>query len=203
MVVALQRIDVRSHVPYVALAAVCWLACRKAGIEAAIVGVVFGLLTPIRPFHDPAAFGARSRALVDRIEHARIDEEMSEASVQERATFAAESASPLERLENRLAPWITLVVMPLLAFANAGVRFTGSSLDGRIVAGVMVGRIVGKVVGIAGAVWLTSRITSVAFPDASLAGSAKVGVLLAAAVAGLIGWIVLRWPASGDERSTS
>lgn len=92
--------------------------------------MVFGLLTPIRPFHDPVAFGARSRALIDRIEHARVDEEMSEASVQELATFAAENASPLERLENRLAPWITLVVMPLLAFANAGVRFAGSHLDG-------------------------------------------------------------------------
>jgi Na+:H+ antiporter, NhaA family len=233
MVVALQRIDVRSHVPYVALAAICWLACRKAGIEAAIVGVVFGLLTPIRPFHDPAAFGARSRALINRIEQDRHDDEMSEASVQELATFAVENASPLERLENRLAPWITLVIMPLLAFANAGVRFAGSHLDGRVVAGVMVGRIVGKVVGIAAAVWLTSRlmrtslptgmngrhllgvsasggigltvalfITSIAFPDAALAGSAKVGVLLAAAVAGLIAWIVLRWPASADGSTT-
>jgi Na+:H+ antiporter, NhaA family len=231
MVVVLERIDVRSHVPYVALAAVCWLACRKAGIEAAIVGVVFGLLTPIRPFHDPTAFGARSRELIRRIEHGKNDEEMSEASVQELATFAAENASPLERLESRLAPWITLIVMPLLAFANAGVRFAGTHLDGRVVAGVMVGRVVGKVVGIAGAVWLTTRlmrtslpagmngrhllgvaasggigftvalfITSVAFPDETLAGSAKVGVLLAAVVAGLIAWIVLRWqPSEGGS----
>jgi Na+:H+ antiporter, NhaA family len=223
--ILLERVDVRSHVPYVALAVVCWLACRKAGIEAAIVGVVFGLLTPIRPFHNPAAFGAHSRALITRIEQGRNDDEMSEVSVQELATFAVENASPLERLENRLAPWITLMVMPLLAFANAGVRFAGSNLDGRVVAGIVVGRVVGKVIGIAGAVWLTSRlmrtslpsgmngrhllgvaasggigftvalfITTVAFPDGALAGSAKVGVLLAAAVAGLMAFTVLRLP---------
>ena len=223
MALALERIDVRSHVPYVALGVLSWMACRRAGVEAAIVGVIFGLLTPIRPFHDPDSFGQHARALIDRIEFPTDDDERGEASVGELATFAAENASPLERLENRLGPWITLAVMPLLAFANAGVHF-GANLDGRIVSGVVVGRVVGKLVGITAAVWLMSRltrtalpsgmngrhllgvsasggvgftvalfITSVAFTDPRLASSAKVGVLVSAIVAGLLAWVILRF----------
>ena len=45
--------EVRSIVPYVVLGAVCWYGLRRCGVEAAIAGVVFGLLTPTRPFHDP------------------------------------------------------------------------------------------------------------------------------------------------------
>lgn len=223
----LQRIDVRSPVPYVTLAIISWLACRKAGIEAAMVGVVFGLITPIRPFHDPAAFGAHARQLIDEIEASAAmtnGGDVSESSVEELALFAAENASPLARLESRLAPWIILLVMPLLAFANAGIRPTGTEIHGRVVAGIVVGRVAGKVVGITAAVWVVAKITrtalptgmtlhhlvgvatsggigfivalfitNVAFNDPALIASAKLGVLIAAVVAGVMAYVILRF----------
>ncbi|HEX9258064.1 MAG TPA: Na+/H+ antiporter NhaA, partial [Acidimicrobiales bacterium] len=66
--VAVRRAEVRSIVPYVLLGGVCWYALHSAGVEAAIAGVVFALLTPIAPFHDPARFGKVARSLIDRIE---------------------------------------------------------------------------------------------------------------------------------------
>ena len=235
--VVLQRIDVRSYVPYVALAMVAWLACRKAGVEAAMIGVVFGLLTPIRPFHDPGEFGPQARQLIDDIETGAAEGdggELSESAIEELARFAAENASPLVRLESRLGPWIILVVMPLLAFANAGIRPTGSHIDGRVVAGIVLGRVVGKIVGITAAVWLVAKITrtalpagmtlhhlvgvaasggigfivalfitNVAFEEPGLIISAKLGVLVAALVAGVLAYIILCLaPSASDDAPT-
>lgn len=236
----MQRIDVRSNVPYVALAIISWLACRKAGVEAAIVGVVFGLLTPIRPFHDATAFGTHARRLIDDIEAsaaAADSDDVSESSVEELALFAAQNASPLARLESRLGPWIILVVMPLLAFANAGIRPTGTDINDRVVAGIVIGRVVGKVVGITAAVWFVAKITrtalptgmtlhhlvgvassggigfivalfitNVAFDDPALIASAKLGVLVAAVVAGSLAYAILRLapsaPSAPDQAPT-
>jgi Na+:H+ antiporter, NhaA family len=232
--VVLQKIDVRSHVPYVALAIISWFACRKAGIEAAIVGVIFGLLTPIRPFHDPLAFGTHARRLLYRIEASRDpDDETGQASMGELASFAAENSSPLARLESRLGPWIILVVMPLLAFANAGIRPSGAALNGRVVLGVVVGRVLGKVIGITLAVWLVMRltrsplptgmsmthlfgvatsggigfivalfITNVAFTDPALVTSAKLGVLVAALLAGSLAFLILRLGSAAKSEPT-
>jgi Na+:H+ antiporter, NhaA family len=229
--VVLKQIDVRSHVPYVTLGVLSWMACRKAGVEAAIVGVVFGLLIPVRPFHDRAAFGDQARRLIDRVvandtraNNTGVEPDASAAAVEELALFAAQSASPLERLEHRLGPWVILLVMPLLAFANAGIRAGSLPINGRIVTAVVVGRVLGKLVGISAVVWLISRltrtplptgmtgrdlvgvaasggigftialfITGIAFTDASLAASAKLGVLIAAVIAGVLGSVVLRF----------
>ncbi|NJO22607.1 MAG: Na+/H+ antiporter NhaA [Sphingomonadales bacterium] len=69
-------------------------------------------------------------------------------------------ASPLERLEHDLAPWVLFAVMPLFAFANAGVSLSGMSLGSLfepIPLGVALGLLVGKTAGIFGAVWAADR----------------------------------------------
>ncbi len=68
--------------------------------------------------------------------------------------------SPLERLEHDLAPWVLFGVMPLFAFANAGVSLSGMSLGSilePIPLGVALGLLVGKTAGIFGAVWAADR----------------------------------------------
>jgi NhaA family Na+:H+ antiporter len=151
----LRSADVRSLVPYIALGAVCWFAFHEAGIEAAIVGVLFGLLTPIRPFHDPAEFGRTARGLVDQIEETFDDEvltdderERNEVALEDLAQFANETASPLERIEGRLGLWVSLLVVPVFAFANAGVFVDLANVEGAVFAGVFLGLVVGKPVGI-------------------------------------------------------
>lgn len=71
-----------------------------------------------------------------------------------------DGASPLERLEHNLAPWVLFGVMPLFAFANAGVSLSGmsfGSLFEPIPLGVALGLLVGKAAGIFGAVWAAVR----------------------------------------------
>ena len=65
--------------------------------------------------------------------------------------------SLLEQLEESLHPWVAFAVLPLFAFANAGVSLQGLSLDKLlepIPLGIAAGLFVGKAVGIFGATWI-------------------------------------------------
>ena len=77
-------------------------------------------------------------------------------------------ASPLERLEHNLAPWVLFGVMPLFAFANAGVSLSGMSLGSifePIPLGVALGLLVGKTAGIFGAAWAAVRWQIASAPE--------------------------------------
>ncbi|HUC10773.1 MAG TPA: Na+/H+ antiporter NhaA [Stellaceae bacterium] len=70
------------------------------------------------------------------------------------------AASPLLGLEHDLHPWVAFGVLPVFAFANAGVRLFGitvSDLLDPIALGVAFGLILGKQFGIAGSIWLSVR----------------------------------------------
>ncbi len=77
--------------------------------------------------------------------------------------MTAESAGQepaLERLLHALHPWIAFAILPLFAFANAGVDLTGmspASLAEPVPLGIMLGLIVGKQLGVFGAAWLCIR----------------------------------------------
>jgi NhaA family Na+:H+ antiporter len=156
---------------YVTLGVVGWLALHESGVHATLIGVAFGLLAPTTA-HVPAE-------LVDPGELADVS---NVAAARRSASLARQTTSTLEWLEYRLHPWSTFAVLPLFALANAGVRLSagmlGDAASSRVTAGVVVGLLVGKTLGIAGAVWLASRARLVALPDgASLAHVAGVGVL--------------------------
>ncbi len=75
--------------------------------------------------------------------------------------IAHESVSPLNRLERRLLPWSSFVVIPLFALANAGVTFEGTDLGtvftNPVALGVGLGLLVGKPLGIALFSWIAVR----------------------------------------------
>jgi NhaA family Na+:H+ antiporter len=68
----------------------------------------------------------------------------------------------LEQLEHTLHPVSAFVVVPIFALANAGVDFRGGALadalDERLTWAVVVGLVLGKLVGIAGATFLLLRV---------------------------------------------
>jgi NhaA family Na+:H+ antiporter len=80
----------------------------------------------------------------------------------------ADAPSPLESLEHTLHPWVAYLVLPLFAFANAGLALGGLQM-GDVLApvplGIVLGLVLGKPVGIV-AVALIARAAGVArFPD--------------------------------------
>jgi Na+:H+ antiporter, NhaA family len=73
---------------------------------------------------------------------------------------SAAGGSPLQRLEHALHPWVTFLVLPMFAFANAGVSLAGVSWEtllGGVPLGIALGLVAGKMLGIYGSCWLLFR----------------------------------------------
>jgi NhaA family Na+:H+ antiporter len=95
---------------------------------------------------------------------------------------AAEQPSLLEQLEESLHPWVAFAVLPLFAFANAGVSLQGLSLA-RLVEpvplGIAAGLFPGKAIGILGATWIAVALGLARKPEGAswpqLAGLSVLG----------------------------
>ncbi len=73
-------------------------------------------------------------------------------------------------LEHGLHPWVAFVVLPMFAFANAGVTLVGlspASLLNTIPLGIAAGLVVGKTVGVFGTCWVLVRTGMAAMPAAA------------------------------------
>jgi NhaA family Na+:H+ antiporter len=76
--------------------------------------------------------------------------------------------SPLKRIEHGLAPWVAFGVMPIFAFANAGVALHSLSftdLFGGMPLGIAAGLFLGKQLGIMGFVWASVKLGISKLPD--------------------------------------
>lgn len=74
---------------------------------------------------------------------------------------APEQPSPLKQLEHSLHPWISFAILPLFAYANAGVTMSGVSTDvlmSSVSIGIAVGLFFGKQIGVMLPVWLVIRL---------------------------------------------
>lgn len=79
-----------------------------------------------------------------------------------------ENKSPLKQIEHGLAPWVVFGVMPIFAFANAGVTLTGISVSDifqGIPLGIAAGLFIGKQLGIMGFVWVAVKLGMSRLPD--------------------------------------
>jgi NhaA family Na+:H+ antiporter len=165
----MRQSDVQSLAPYLAVGAFMWLALLESGVHATLAGVALGLLTPAWPLHSPRRFPAQARRLLDRIDEAYYDRVLTQEEFEENEQLASEVArlamyatSPLQRLESRLSPWVSYVIVPVFALANAGVRLSGDAVSGLfrdpVVVGVALGLVVGKTVGVFAASFVAVKL---------------------------------------------
>jgi Na+:H+ antiporter, NhaA family len=76
--------------------------------------------------------------------------------------------TPLERLEDDLHAPVVFVILPLFAFANAGLALNEigmSDLTHHVTLGIVVGLVVGKLVGVFGFAWLATMVGLAKKPD--------------------------------------
>ena len=73
----------------------------------------------------------------------------------------ASAVSANERLQYRLHPWTSFVIVPLFALANVGVdldgQLLGDAVTSQITLGILFGYVIGKPVGVVAATWLGRR----------------------------------------------
>lgn len=219
IVVALRRANVYWVPIYVVVGSFVWLATFESGVHATLAGVALGLLTPARP-RDPAGFADVAE------EAARLPAEPDAEALRMMGLQGQETVSVAERLQHQLHPWTSFVVIPVFALANAGVALTLDALraaaSSSVTLGIIAGLVVGKLVGVAGMSFAAVKlnlaqppagigrsdlagaaavagigftvslfITNLAFTDPQLVEEAKVGVLAGSLIAGLTGAAIL------------
>jgi Na+:H+ antiporter, NhaA family len=78
------------------------------------------------------------------------------------------SERPLEKLEHFLHPWVAYFILPVFAFANAGVSLQGiqwSNVVDPIPAGIIVGLVIGKQIGVFGVAYFLLKLKWVRLPE--------------------------------------
>ncbi|MDP9177518.1 MAG: Na+/H+ antiporter NhaA [Gemmatimonadota bacterium] len=233
------RAQVRSSPVYVLSGIVLWFAVLKSGVHATIAGVVLAMMIPTTTRIDEDVFVRKAQRALDDFGAACDPDATSVMSnpKQQEALHALERSvdqvqSPLLGLEHSLHGVVAFAIMPIFAFANAGVRLSAgmlSTISWRVVLGIVFGLVAGKVLGVTltalasvrtgiavqpeevgwrqifGVSWLAGIgftmslfVANLAFGSGSLLDSAKIGILLASVIAGIVGWSLLRRSAKGD-----
>ncbi|BAW25232.1 MULTISPECIES: Na+/H+ antiporter NhaA [Pseudomonas] len=75
--------------------------------------------------------------------------------------------SPLLSLEHALHPWVAYAILPLFAFANAGVSLAGMTVESfthPVPMGIAIGLLMGKTVGVFGLTWVAVKLRLAALP---------------------------------------
>lgn len=186
-IVALNRGGVRAVEVYVALGICFWVAVLKSGIHATVAGVVLAMLTPSKPYYAIGEFEEEIPGLLDRYREAMAagDHDATQQLLAQIEMLTQGTESPLDRLEHRLAPWSSYVIVPIFALANAGVALSSDMISGAlsspVTIGVVMGLVVGKPIGVLAAAWLAVRLGLAEFPR-GVSASHMVGIGLLAGI---------------------
>jgi Na+:H+ antiporter, NhaA family len=168
---------IRKPVVYALIGVVVWWAVLNSGVHATIAGILLAFTIPANTFLKKSEFLEQSRWLLGRLE-AAPDHSFEEHSILHTLERKAEQAdSPLHRIEHGLQPWISFLVMPLFALANAGVDVTHNligALKHPVSFGILYGLFAGKPIGI----WLSSFLaakTGLVTPPANVSWNQMFG----------------------------
>ncbi len=158
-------LGVRHAWPYWVLGIGLWLGVFESGIHATVAGILLAFTIPSDRRIDGDYFLRRARELLDRFERAADDVTEEASTDQQEIVRVLEIGcervqTPLQRIERGLNPWVSYVILPLFALANAGVSLDGFGDSGMhpVALGIMAGLVLGKPVGILAASWLAVRL---------------------------------------------
>ena len=159
---------IRQPLPYFLLGILLWFALLKSGVHATLAGVLTAFTIPARPKFDPARFSGHVKELMARFNasHQQNKNIMTNdglrAIVQTLENGVHKVETPLQRLEHGMHMPVAFLIIPIFAFINAGIPLEfedmGNTLTHPVTMGVMLGLVLGKFIGIAGASWLALKV---------------------------------------------
>jgi Na+/H+ antiporter NhaA len=131
-----------------------WLALFESGIDPVISGLLIGLLTSAR---QPQRARVERGSTLTRSFRARPTPELA----YEASANLTGAISPNDRLQYRLHPWTSRVIVPIFALANAGLHLDDRLLSGAVVSpvtwAIVLAYTIGKPVGILATAWITAK----------------------------------------------
>jgi Na+/H+ antiporter NhaA len=140
---------------YSVLAFALWLALFLGGVHPTLAGVGVALLIPV--------FTPQRQRVEGAVEVIRKFRQSPNSEYARAATRSLrESISINERLQTGFGPYVSFVVLPLFALANAGVRLdhatVAAAVHSPLTWGIVAGLVLGKLVGITGATALVRAV---------------------------------------------
>ncbi|WP_203043496.1 Na+/H+ antiporter NhaA [Pimelobacter simplex] len=163
---------------YVVLGVAAWFSLLESGVHATLAGVAIGLMTP-------AVALLRPQVASDYAADCLRDHELDAEELHRLRFLLAESVPMVERLQSRLHPVSSYVVLPVFALANAGVALgdgvLGDALTSSVGLGIAAGLVLGKPLGITLACFLAIRLGVGRMPE----GTSWPQVIGIGAVAGI------------------
>lgn len=221
---AMAFLGIRSIVLFFMIGGLIWLVVDASGIHPTVTGVILGLMTPTNKWISDDRLHTIINCVVAYPQGDHWSGDTPDRKVLKTAEAAArEALSPVERLEMLLHPWVSFVVMPLFAFANAGITLTEVNVNPSLTMAVFLGFVLGKPVGIFIFSWVAVKLHVAVLPSdlswqmilgggmlagigftmaifiANLAYSpeqinaAKLGILSASVFSAFIGFALLRY----------
>ena len=168
-------VNVRSKAFYVLVGLVLWYLMLNSGIHSTIAGVIVAFCIPATLKKGTGYYLERIRNNVGRFPVIEVDKHHSTivltneqiSTLKSIESAADKMISPLQDLEDRLKTPISYVVLPLFAFANAGIdlsQMNAGALFSGVSLAVMLGLVLGKFVGVFSFSWLAIRLRIVSLP---------------------------------------
>jgi NhaA family Na+:H+ antiporter len=153
VMVLLNRNGVYAAIPYALLGILLWGCLHGAGLHATLAGVIVAAVTPTRPPPNLQALIAQAETVIDH-ELRRAEERVLRHGPSEPALRALDAIhdrieSPASKFLRSVEPWSSYLVLPLFAFANAGLEWSAMVLEGhgRLISAIALGLVLGKPIG--------------------------------------------------------
>lgn len=169
-------LHIKSKIFYLGIGGIVWFLFLNSGVHPTIAGVLVAFCIPSTPVFAPKKYIKTIRRSIAHF-NAEDDEMLNRRTILTHEQMdwlkQIESASdkvisPLQELEDSLHPIVNYLIIPLFAFANAGIFlldldpatiFEGISLA------VICGLVIGKFVGIFAFSWLTIKLHLAPMPE--------------------------------------
>lgn len=172
------RCEVRLKAFYMSLGLILWYLVLNSGIHATIAGVVLAFCIPANLTRGTRYYMEYIREYLKEypdIDFTEADRkkamvlDKTDIQLLRRIEKASDQLiSPLQDIEDQLAMPINYIVIPLFAFANAGVDFEGMSIGSLfhgVALGVFLGLLVGKFTGVLSFSWLSIKLGVCQMPE--------------------------------------
>lgn len=240
-------IGIQSKMFYAFFGTFVWFFFLNAGIHPTIAGVIVAFTIPAKPVFAPKNYIKTIRKNIAYFSH-DDDESLNRRSIldndqmnwlKEIETASDKVISPLQDMEDTLHPLVNYIIVPLFAFANAGIFFGDmefSQLFHGIAPAIIIALVLGKFIGIFTFSWLTIKLGLAPMPEGGnwarlasvsmlggigftvslfianlsfgtgdpvmslLLNDAKLGILVASLLAGLLGWSLLHFTLPKDPQ---
>lgn len=171
-----QALRIQSKIFYLTIGGVIWFLFLNSGIHPTIAGVLVAFCVPAKPVFNPKKYVIAIRESISNFRK-EDDELLTRRSILTNEQMdwlkQVESASdkvisPLQDLEDSLHPFVNYVIVPLFAFANAGIFLLdmnpATMIEGISLA-IICGLVIGKFVGIFLFSWITVKLRFAPMPD--------------------------------------